>query len=319
MAPPIPGLRSPLRRQRRTFADVAIGVLAVILLAALTIGVPFALTMFLGLPIPKSAPSISLLTGQISVMTILKLLSVVVWLAWLQLLWCVIVEIRAAVRNVGVPARVPLSGGTQSVVHRLVTAALLLFSVTAALSPAFSHVAPPRPVHSVSAQAQLPGQPGGAGTATGIGVSVNAGHTTQATQATQHEQKLYTVSPPHGRYHESLWEVAQHHLGNGRRYKEIFELNKNLVQPDGSKLTIASLIRPGWVLRMPGDAFGPGIQTVSQHGHQAPPQQAAGQGQGLTAAQLDGNGGAVGAATSRSGGGSAAAATGTAAAGQQQS
>ena len=87
------------------------------------------------------------------------------WLAWLQLVWCVIVEIRAAVRNVGVPTRVPLSGGTQSVAHRLVTAALLLFSAAAALSPAVSHAAPPRPAYTVSAQAQFPGQAGGAATA----------------------------------------------------------------------------------------------------------------------------------------------------------
>ena len=65
-----------------------------------------------------------------------------------------------------------------------------------------------------------------------------------------------------GRFHESLWEIAENHLGDGRRYREIFELNKDLPQPDGSMLTIASLIRPGWVLRMPHDAFGPGIEEV---------------------------------------------------------
>ena len=46
-----------------------------------------------------------------------------------------------------------------------------------------------------------------------------------------------------------------------------------LYQPDGTKLTKASLIRPGWVLRMPGDASGPGIQTIARHlghDHQAP-------------------------------------------------
>ena len=78
-------------------------------------------------------------------------------------------------------------------------------------------------------------------------------------------QKIYIVKPPVGRYHESLWEIAQNHLGDGRRYHEIFQLNKDHVQPDGSKLTMASLIRPGWVLQMPRDAFGPGIEIVS-HG-----------------------------------------------------
>jgi len=73
--------------------------------------------------------------------------------------------------------------------------------------------------------------------------------------------KLYRVQPPHGRHHDSLWEIAQRHLGDGRRYKEIFELNKDRVQPDGSKLTIASLIRPGWILTMPADATGGDLVT----------------------------------------------------------
>ena len=263
MAPPIPGLRRPpVRRRGRTPADIAIGLLAVVLLAALTVGVPAALVALIGLPIPKSMPSMSVLTGQLDAATILKILSVIVWLAWLQLVWCVIVEVQAAVRNVGVPTRVPLSGGTQSVAHRLVTAALLLFSAAAALSPAFSQAAPPRPAYTVSVQAQLPGPVGG-----GAAAAVDVAPASQAAHA-QHAQKLYVVTPPQGRYHESLWEIAQQHLGDGRRYNEIFELNKDRVQPDGSKLTIASLIRPGWVLRMPGDAFGPGIQTAGQHQEQ---------------------------------------------------
>ena len=274
MAPPIPGLRPPVRRRGRTPADIAIGLLAVVLLAALTVGVPVALVALIGLPVPKSMPSMSALTGQLDAAAILKILSVIVWLAWLQLVWCVIVEVQAAVRNVGVPVRVPLSGGTQSVAHRLVTAALLLFSAAAALSPAFSPAAPPRPAYTVSAQAQLPGPVG-----EGAAATVDVASASQAAQHAQQASKLYVVTPPQGRYHESLWEIAQQHLGDGRRYNEIFELNKDRVQPDGSKLTIASLIRPGWVLRMPGDAFGPGIQTAGQHQGQRAAQQSGPQGQ----------------------------------------
>src|SRR4029077_11990341 len=49
------------------------------------------------------------------------------------------------------------------------------------------------------------------------------------------------------------------------RYREIFELNAGRLQPDGSRLTIASLIRPGWILRLPRDAHGPGIRVVTRH------------------------------------------------------
>ncbi|MGH3251916.1 MAG: hypothetical protein ACRDOI_37690 [Trebonia sp.] len=260
MAPPIPGLSRPAsaRKPARTPADVALGILAVLALAALTVGVPLGLVLAFGLPVPHLR-SVSALTTQLDLKSVLKILAVVVWLAWIQLVWCVIVEIRAAIRNVGVPGRVPLAGGTQPAVRRLVTAALLLFSATVALSPAFTHsAAPPRPAHSVSAQAQQSPRP------------PLVAQDTAAHQAPSSTEKIYVVKPPAGRYHESMWEIAQNHLGGGRRYNEIFQLNKDRIQPDGTKLTIASLIRPGWVLSMPSDAHGPGIETVAQHTGQAP-------------------------------------------------
>ena len=259
MAPPIPGLRKPVHVPHRTVGDVLIGVLAIAALAALTVGVPIALVGIIGLPWPHATPSLSVLTHQLDIPSILRVLSIVIWLAWLQLVWCVIVEIRAAVRNVGVPSRVPLAGATQSAAHRLVTAALLLFTAGSALSPALTHAAPPRPSHTISATA--PGARSGSqpGRQTTPPQQVRAPAVAQAPQA----EKIYVVKPPAGRYHESLWEIAQNHLGDGRRYAEIYELNKDRAQPDGTKLTIASLIRPGWVLRMPRDASGPGIEVVT--------------------------------------------------------
>ena len=43
MAPPIPGLGTPVQIRRRTPGDVLAGVGAIILLVALTVGVPIAL------------------------------------------------------------------------------------------------------------------------------------------------------------------------------------------------------------------------------------------------------------------------------------
>src|SRR5580692_7890179 len=219
MAPPIPGLRAPVKIRHRTPGDVLAGIAAVVLLLALTIGVPIALVTVVGLPLPHTMPKLSALTSQLDITAILRILSVIIWLAWVQLVWCVLVEIKAAVSHAEARPRVPLAGATQSAAHRLVTAALLLFTVAAAQ---VQHTAP-------------------------------------------NSDKMYLVKPPVGRFHESLWEIAQNHLGDGRRYREIYELNKDRVQPDGSKLTIASLIRPGWVLLMPKDADGPGIEAVTPH------------------------------------------------------
>ena len=84
---------------------------------------------------------------------------------------------------------------------------------------------------------------------------------------------MYVVQPPHGRHHESLWEIAEKCLGDGRRYPEIFQLNQHKEQPDGTRLRMADLIRPGWVLDMPDDARNiarrpgqPGAgQTLKEH------------------------------------------------------
>src|SRR5580693_5597740 len=152
MAPPIPGLRQPVPVPHRTAGDVLVGLAAVVALAALTVGVPIALVGVIGLPWPHGAVGVSVLTHQLGIPSILRVLSIVIWLAWLQLVWCVIVEIRAAVRNSGVPSRVPLAGATQSAAHRLVTAALLLFTAASALSPALVHAGPPRASHTISAQ-----------------------------------------------------------------------------------------------------------------------------------------------------------------------
>ena len=163
MAAPIPGTRRPARR--RTPTDLLIGLLATAALLALTAGVPLALVAVFGLPVPHSVPSLSVLTHQLDVFSILRVLSVAVWLAWLQLVCCVIAEVRAAVRNAGQLAQVPLAGGTQALVHRLVTAALLTFAATAALSPAVTQQVSPQATHQ--AQPARPGAATAAGTTAG--------------------------------------------------------------------------------------------------------------------------------------------------------
>lgn len=264
MAPPIPGLRRPVAVKRRTVGDAFAGILAILALTVLTVGVPVALITVLGLPIPHARPTLGLLTHQLSILKIIQILSIIVWLAWLQLVFCVFAEIRAAIRNVGVPARIPLSGGTQAIAHRLVTAALLLISASAALSPAFARSGPPpRAPHTISATdgggGHAPGRTTGPEGVGARAAEAAAGHGSGA----PHAHKIYVVRPPVGRFHESLWEIAEKHLGNGLRYREIFAMNEGRLQPDGTRLTIASLIRPGWILRMPRDAYGPGIEIVS--------------------------------------------------------
>lgn len=50
---------------------------------------------------------------------------------------------------------------------------------------------------------------------------------------------------------DTLTGIAGQHLGDPGRYREIFELNRDLEQPDGRRLTDPNLIVPGWHLTLP--------------------------------------------------------------------
>ncbi|WP_149259076.1 BTAD domain-containing putative transcriptional regulator [Actinomadura sp. K4S16] len=274
------GRRTPVRVGRhRSTGDVLAGIGALVALTALLAGVPLALLTIFGSPLPDHVPSASDLTHKVGPGSLIAILVVLVWLAWIQLAACVVVEVYAGIRGVGVPARVPLAGGTQSLVHRLVVAALLLFTATTSIMPALAgglSQRPPVVQMQMQPQAQefhqVPEAPERPAAVPVAAVEDLAEHPTEKAATT----KIYRVHPPDGRHHESLWEIAEKCLGEGRRYKEIYSLNKGHIQPDGTRLTIASLIRPGWILEMPADAKhaqvipAKDLHDYFRHGHAVP-------------------------------------------------
>ncbi|MEV7803937.1 hypothetical protein AB0O28_13395 [Microbispora sp. NPDC088329] len=225
-------------RTRRTAGDVLAGFGALVALAGLVGGVPYALLRLAGPPISGDLLNADLFTSRVGPETIVAILILLVWLAWLQLFLCVIVEVYAGLRRVGMPARVPLSGGTQAIANRLVSAVLLLFTATAVAVP-LARAGAPAPIRPQVAALSAP---------------VPQADVERPALHAREVKKVYVVQPPHGRHHESLWEIAEKCLGDGRRYPEIYRLNQHKEQPDGSRLHMADLIRPGWVLDMPDDA-----------------------------------------------------------------
>ena len=53
---------------------------------------------------------------------------------------------------------------------------------------------------------------------------------------------------------DTLWDLAERHLGDGHRYTEILDLNLGRLQADGRALDDAHWIYPGWQLRLPDGA-----------------------------------------------------------------
>ncbi len=272
--------RPPARTERRR--EVRNGVLAVAGLLVVLVGVPAALVLLVGNPLPSSLPDRDTLTAPVTATTLIKVLGAALWLAWAHFAVCVLAEGKAARRGRGVPTEVPLGGGSQALARRLVAATLLLAGAATLLpSGAAPTAAPAAPTSGVSISQSVQ-----AVVATPV-ADPQAAQTTTAAAPT----KTYVVQPPNNRRYDTLWDIAERTLGDPLRYREIYALNHDRVQDDGRKLVDADLIHPGWVLQMPGDATGPGITTPAlappQRAPQAPPagQPTAGAEQATTAGQ----------------------------------
>ena len=249
------------RTPRRDALTVALSGTALLVLLA---GVPAALVVLVGNPLPTEIPDRSWLTAPVSATFLIDLLAVVLWGAWVHFGVCVGAELRAAWQH-RLPNRVPCGGGSQLLARRLVAGLLVLsgaFGLGQPLPEAEARA------HEVSAVLLLPadGRTTASTTAaTAVEGSPETGSpTTEQTPPQKTGPTLwYEVVPPDGRRHDCLWDIAERTLGDPRRYKEIFSLNRDRVQADGRRLVDADLIRPGWQLLMPSDARGPGITAVS--------------------------------------------------------
>jgi hypothetical protein len=75
-------------------------------------------------------------------------------------------------------------------------------------------------------------------------------------------KKFYVVPDGGQSGPTTLFQIAKRFLGDGYRYPEIFWLNFGSEQADGERLEDPMTIRPGWILILPPDALGEGVQTI---------------------------------------------------------
>lgn len=257
----LPPPLDPPARSRRLLAAVA--------LLALLAGVPVALALSVGSPLSGALPALgdaaAVLSGPLSPSLIVDALALVAWAAWAHFAVCAAVELSAAVRasrteRVQPAPRVPLGGVSQQLARRLVEAALVTATVAASVGTTAGSGTILTPARPAAAAQELPAAVPVA-FARQHGPGSDAAATAPATLAAGEQQAArprpeYVVEPPHGGYYDSLWDIAERFLGDGMRWREIYELNKSLDQPDGRALTRPDLIRPGWKLYLPADATG---------------------------------------------------------------
>ena len=252
------------------------GAGAVVVLLALLVGVPVLLAAVIGNPLPQQVPTAHalqrLLARPLSDNAVVRILAMLAWLAWASLGVNVAREAWSQLHGLPSPRRLPLLSLQQGFAHHLVATALLLLPAAANL-----HAAPMSSLTRAVGEPYPAGRPVAAMTLTVDSPldqpkaerilretpEAAIAHMPAQPATPQRPHKVYVVAPPHGRHYDSLWDIAERHLGDGRRYREIYELNRGRPQPDGSELTRASLIQPGWVLLLPDDATGPGVRDVT--------------------------------------------------------
>jgi hypothetical protein len=231
----------------RRWSDAGRGFVALVGVVVLAVGVPAALVSWVGWPLPTEVPTLSQVSAALRDTYIpdeflVKALAVVCWLVWIELMASLLVEAVAYVRGRKAGA-VPLAGGLQRGAARLVATVALLGALLATKGMPGSGGHPPRPLApTTQAVVTLVVDEPPEGRAADAGAAVDARRAPAPTYEVQRR--------------DTLWDIAERHLGDPFRWQEIFRLNQGRVQPDGRCLTDPDLIYAGWRLELPEDAGG---------------------------------------------------------------
>ena len=255
-----------------------VGVLASAVLLLLVVGVPIWLALTSGPPSfhldigrlsqalehrrPGDFRQVAEWLGQVAVL--------LAWIAWAWLTLCVILEIVAWSSGRST-VRLPASRSVQSAAALLVGAAFAVGSLGrlpvhgTGLSPAVPIVQRPSQAVPDASESyphfhdatRAPGGAGRTGSPSGLatddsgvdgrrpdpGGSVVAGPRPASVVT---DGILHTVA-----HRESLWSIAEQHLGSARRWREIAELNYGRPQAGGGALDGDHWLRSGWELLLP--------------------------------------------------------------------
>lgn len=232
---------------------------ALLILVALTVGLPIALVRFGAAFLPDHIPTLAEITSALSTRdsgeVFLGCLVVSGFVAWAVFSYSLILEIASLTRRR--PVRGPRGlGWTRTLAASLLAAAL--FSSTGT-TIAVAQAAPLSTLLNTDAQTSSPVAGSGAGRSHASPPYTTIGHTTATAEPPRTEpatgsttptadlrSPTYVVQPG-----DSLWSIAEHRLGDPERWNEIFTSNRDRPQPDGGMMTDPAIVRPGWILTLP--------------------------------------------------------------------
>jgi LysM repeat protein len=208
--------------------------------AVLVAGVPWALATYVGWPLPSDLHAVTSAGGQLwrtglAESTMIKALAVIVWIAWIRLALAFAVEAVALVSRR--PARrYSALGSAQRLAGSLLTSLLLVASV------------------------------GGMRGAGAVGVPLPSPHASEVDLSGE-PTAVAAPAPAAGRWtvarNDSLWKIAEVHLGDGSRWREIAAANLGQeVAPGVVFASVDQAIQPGWTLRLPGQSVGEAVPAA---------------------------------------------------------
>ncbi|SEF38405.1 LysM domain-containing protein [Amycolatopsis pretoriensis] len=246
----------------RTTALRAPAALAV-LLAIITVP-PVALWHFRSVYLPDHVPNVAealaWLTTEDNGRLFLLLLVGAGFVAWLQLVVAIALELFARVHGATVP-HLPGFGWAQ----RIATALLLVVLTGTAAEAAEPAGDQPQPTHVVvpgDSLTKIAADELGSSTRYREVFDLNHGRRQPDGRSLQDPSRLrpgWILQLPHDsdcreivvRPGQTLSQIAREQLGDAGRYREIFDLNRGRPQPSGRPLEDVDSIHPGDILRLP--------------------------------------------------------------------
>lgn len=243
------------------------GLIAAVVLAALVVGLPWALVHYVGWPLPHHVPTGTELQGfllaPMSVTFLLDFLACACWIVWffftLDVLRCTVEVVRGA-RWPDLSAAGPMHTLAGVLVGAVLLSVLGNRPAPVPISPMSSALGTGSPVVATAPAWQHSASPStvtvrqAAFTTSGMDTTA----TIAGTPAPSSPVSVIVRAPTNGVY-DSLWRIAQRTLGDGNRWPEIWHANEGKPQPGGRVFTQPSLIYPGQELDLPVNAAPPPV------------------------------------------------------------
>lgn len=229
------------------------GLVALAALLMFVVGIPYALVIYGNWPftgLPNSGRLHDLTDTVVSDSTVFAVLTIAAWMVWAAFTASVLVELGATIRGIQAP-RVAFAGPMQRSARILVAAIVLAATIRNTA-----------PIASAAAAATTPSRRSASAVVVDIGI-VNPSADPTGPWAPQVAASSRATSTTVGsdvvtvRRGDSAWSIAEAQLGDGMRWRELWELNHDVAQADGRAWTDPQVIRVGWQLRLPSDTIEP--------------------------------------------------------------